>query len=122
MAAETWAEDEQRVVLSAMPEVGLQSSGIRRHSAADCAVSESVHRSVRHAQAGCARDGVLQVASLAAAARARVAGFVARHLFVQLLRAWDGVCRHCFSAARRHLWRLVQLRAPQDGATAHRAH
>lgn len=103
-------------------EVGLQPSGIRRHSTADCAVSESVHRSVRHAQAGCARDGVLQVASLAAAARARVAGFVARHLFVQLLRAWDGVCRHCFSAARRHLWRLVQLRAPQDGATAHRAH
>lgn len=42
--------------------------------------------------------------------------------FVQLLRAWNGVCRHCFSAARRHLWRLVQLRAPQDGATAHRAH
>lgn len=42
--------------------------------------------------------------------------------FVQLLRAWDGVCRHCFSAARRHLWRLVQLRAPQDGATAHCAH
>lgn len=28
----------------------------------------------------------------------------------------------CFSAARRHLWRLVQLRAPQDGATAHCAH
>lgn len=112
----------KRVVLSAMPEVGLQPSGFRWDSAADSAVSESVHRSVRHAQAGCARDGVLQVASLAAAARARVAGFVARHLFVQLLRAWDGVCRHCFSAARRHLWRLVQLRAPQDGATAHRAH
>ena len=49
MAAETWAEDEQRVVLSAMPEVGLQPSGIRRHSAADCAVPESVHRSVCHA-------------------------------------------------------------------------
>ena len=96
----TWAEDEQRVVLSAMPEVGLQPSGIRRHSTADCAVPESVHRSVRHAQAGCARGGVLQVASLAAATRARVAGFVARHLFVQLLRARDGVCRHCFSAAR----------------------
>lgn len=83
---------------------------------------QKVFTGVCHAQAGCARGGVLQVAALAAATRARVAGFVARHLFVQLLRAWNGVCRHCFSAARRHLWRLVQLRAPQDGATAHRAH
>lgn len=83
---------------------------------------QKVFTGVRHAQAGCARGGVLQVASLAVAARTRVAGFVARHLSVQLLRAGNGVCRHSFSAARRHLWRLVQLRAPQDGATAHRAH
>lgn len=117
MAAETWAEDEQRVVLSAMPEVGLQSSGIRRHSAADCAVSESVHRSVRHAQAGCARGGVLQVATLAAATRARVAGFVARHLFVQLLRAWDvaflrrdDICGDWFSYVRRKTGQRLTVR------------
>lgn len=121
MAAETWAEDEQRVVLSAMPEVGLQPSGIRRHSAADCAVPESVHRSVRHAQAGCARGGVLQVASLAAAARARVAGFVARHLLfsycargmafvdIAFLRR-DDICGDWFSYVRRKTGQRLTVR------------
>lgn len=117
MAAETWAEDEQRVVLSAMPEVGLQPSGIRRHSAADCAVPESVHRSVRHAQAGCARDGVLwplppEQESLALSRDIFLFSYCARGMaFVDIafLRR-DDICGDWFSYVRRKTGQRLTVR------------